>query len=120
MSSCSLSFLYCSFSPSLLAASIFHFLTSDIKFSCFSFNKKSFVFYLSLFSTSMQTLSRKKESALLLLLLLFISKSPGGCAIYRPKARCLKCKILFPAYMKGWTNVRAIFSEPKFFGCIGN
>ena len=25
-----------------------------------------------------------------------------------------------PAYMKGWTYVRMIFSEPKFFGCIDN
>ena len=58
---------------------------------------------LSLFSTSMKTLklSRKKESSLLLLLLLFISKSPGGYAIYCRNARVLEMQNVTPAYMKG-------------------
>ena len=90
---------------------ISHFLTTAIKFSCFSSNKidlfcfLSLFLALSLFSTSMKTLklSRKKESSLLLLLLLllFISKSPGGYAIYCRNARVLEMQNFNPAYMKG-------------------
>ena len=73
---------------------------------------------LSLLSTPMRTLklSRKKESASLLLF--FISKSPGSCAIYCRNARVLEMQNFTPAYMKGWTYVRTIFSEAKFLGCI--
>ena len=72
---------------------------------------------LSLLSTPMQTfkLSRKKESASLLLF--FISKSPGVYATYC-HARVLEMQHFNPTYMKGWTYVRTIFSEPKFLGCI--
>ena len=88
---------------------ISHFLTTAIKFSCFSSNKIDLFCFLSLsvdlslFSTSMKTLelSRKKESSLLLLLLLFISKSPGGYAIYCWNARVLEMQNFTPAYMKG-------------------
>ena len=75
---------------------------------------------LSLFSTLMYTykLSRNKESASLLLL--FISKSPGGCAIYRRNTLVLEMQNFTPAYMKEWTYIRTIFSEPKFLGCMGN
>ena len=87
---------------------ISHFLTTAITFSCFSSNKIDLFCFLSLsldlslFSTSMKTLelSRKKESSLLLLLL-FISKSPGGYAIYRRNARVLEMQNFTPAYMKG-------------------
>ena len=87
---------------------ISHFLTTAIKFSCFSSNKidlfcfLSLSLTLSLFSTSMKTLklSRKKESSLLLLLL-FVSKSPGGYAIYCRNARVLEMQNFTPAYMKG-------------------
>ena len=81
----------------LLATSISHFLTAAMKFSCFSSNEiGSFVFlsltlaHSSLFS-SMQTLkfSRKKELASLLLSFFFLSKSPGGHAIYRQNARAV-------------------------------
>ena len=66
-------------------------------------------------------LSRKKEPASLLLF--FISKSPGGKAIYCRNARVLEMQNFTPAYMKGWTyvrtySVRTIFSAPKFLGCI--
>ena len=91
---------------------ISHFLTTAIKFSCFSSNKIDLFCFLSLsvdlslFSTSMKTLelSRKKESSLLLLLLLlllFISKSPGGYAIYCRNARVLEMQNFTPDYMKG-------------------
>ena len=71
----------------------------------------------SLLSTPMQTLklSQKKESASLLLS--FISKSPGGYAIYCRNARVLEVQTFTPAYMKRWTYVRTIFSEPKFLAC---
>ena len=83
---------------------ISHFLTAAINFSCFSSNKidlfcfLSLSLTLSLFSTSMKTLklSRKKE----LDLLLFISKSPGGYAIYYRNARVLEMQNFIPAYMK--------------------
>ena len=79
----------------------------------------------SLLSTPIQTvkLSRKKESASLLLF--FISKSPGGYAIYCRNARVhvLEMQNFTPAYMRRWTylrmySVRTIFPEPKFLGCI--
>jgi len=60
----------------------------------------------------------------LLLLLLFITKSPGGYAIYRRNSRALEMQNFTPAYMKGWTwvrtDVRTIFSELKFLGCTDN
>ena len=76
---------------------------------------------LSLLSTQTLKLSRKKELASLLVF--FISKSPGGHAIYCRNARVLEMQNFTPPYMKGWTyvrtySVRTIFSEPKFRGCI--
>ena len=110
----------------LVAASISHFLTAAIKFSCYSSNEIGLLCFfflflalaLSLLATPMKTLklSRKKESASLLLF--FISKSPGSCAIYCRNARVLEMQNFTPAYMKGWTYVRTIFSEAKFLGCI--
>ena len=109
----------------LVAASISHFLTAAIKFSCYSSNEIGLLCFflflflaLSLLSTPMRTLklSRKNESASLLLF--FISKSPGSCAIYCRKARVLEMQNFTPAYMKGWMYVRTIFSEAKFLGCI--
>ena len=108
----------------LVAASISHFLTATIKFSCYSSNEIGLLCFLPLApALSLKTLklSRKKESALLLLF--FISKSPGGYAMYRPNARVLEMYNFTQAYMKGWTYVRTyfvrtIFSEPNFFGCV--
>ena len=71
---------------------------------------------LSLLSTQTLKLSRKKELASLLVF--FISKSLGGHAIYCRNARVLEMQNFTPPYMKGWTYVRTIFSEPKFRGCI--
>ena len=114
----------------LVAASISHFLTGAIKFSCYSSNKigllcfLSLALALSLLSTSMWTLklSRKKELSLLLLLF-FISKSPSGYAIYRRNARVLEMQNFTPLTWAGgrtYGRVRTIFSEPKFLGCIDN
>ena len=102
----------------------FSFSHSCYKISCYSSNEIGLLSFLSLalafsmLSTPMQTLklSRKKESVSLLLF--FISKSPGGCAIYCRNARVLEMQNFTPAYRKGWTYVRTIFSEPKFLGCI--
>ena len=67
-------FFHClSFSP-LVAASISHFLTAAIKFSCFSSNEiRLFFFYISRFSSFFVIhvnvdirFGRKKDSALLL------------------------------------------------------
>ena len=111
-----------------MADSISHLLTAAIKFSCYSSNEIGLLCFfflflalaLSLLATPMKTLklSRKKESASLLLF--FISKSPGSCAIYCRNARVLEMQNFTPAYMKGWTYVRTIFSEPKFLGFIDN
>ena len=98
----------------LVASSISHFLTASIKFTCYSSNEIGLLCFLSLaralslLSTAMETLklSRKKESALLLLF--FITKSPGGYAIYHRNARVIELQNFTPAYMKGWTNVRTI------------
>ena len=60
--------------------------------------------------------SKEKKSALVVVG--FISKRPGSYAIYRRNARVLEMQNFILAYIKGWTYVRTIFSEPKFFGCI--
>ena len=49
----------------------------------------------------MKILSRKDSA----LMLLFLSKSPGGHAIYRQNAWVLKCEIS-PRLQLGWTYVR--------------
>ena len=105
------------------------FLTTALKFLCFSSNEIGFLWFLSfaialcLLSTSMQTLkfSRKKESAFVVVV--FISKIPGSYAIYRRNEGMLQMQNFIPAYMNQWTygrthSVRTIFSEPKFLGCI--
>ena len=95
----------------LVAASISHILTAAMKLSCFTSNKIDlFCFlplFLSLFSSSPVIhvnvdikIKSKKELAFLLF---FISKSPGGCAIYRQNERVLEMQNFTPAYMKGWT-----------------
>ena len=53
----------------------------------------------------------------------FISKSPGGYAIYRRNARVLEMQNFISPYITWWTYVRTygtILSEPKFRGCIDN
>ena len=107
-----------------------HFCLGGHKhFSCFSSNKIGLFYFflslslslaLSLLSTSIQTLklSRKREQAFSLLFLSL--KSPVGYAIYRRNVRVLEMQNFTPCYMKGWTDVRTILSEPKFVGCIGN
>ena len=90
MWSCCSLFFSLSLIFTLVAASISHFLTAAIKFSCYSSNEIGLLCFLPLApALSLWTLklSRKKESALLLLF--FISKSSGGYAMYRRNARVL-------------------------------
>ena len=126
MYSCSLFFFLLLLIFTLVSASISHFLTAAIKFSCFSSHETRLLVFcldLSLLSTSVQTskFSRKINSALLLF---FLSKSPGGHVIYRQNAQVLEKRNCTPAHTKGWTYerkyVRTILSEPKFLGCIDN
>ena len=101
----------------LVATSISHFLTAAMKFSCFSSNEIGSFVYLSLtlahssLFRSMLTLkfSRKKELASWLLSFFFLSKSPGGHAIYRQNARAVwntKCHSELAYKHKLWTAPR--------------
>ena len=66
---------------------------------------------------------QSKEIIGFVVVVFFLSKSPGGHAIYPRNARVLETQNFTPAYMKGVdvrTDVRTIFSEPKFLGCIDN
>ena len=97
------------------------FLTTALKFLCFSSNEIGLLWFFFSRSSSfsvIQTLklSRKKESA-------FVTKRPGSYAIYRRNARVLEMQNFIPAFTKRWTHVRTypvrtIFSEPKFLGCM--
>ena len=86
-----------------------HFFSSHHQYKIVMFFFVSSVFLtlvlaLSLFS--LQTLKfsrRKKDSALVWV---FLSKSPGGNAIYLQKAGVLEMQNFSPAFMKGWAYVR--------------
>ena len=56
-------------------------------------------------------LSRKKELALLIYFLFFVSKSPGGYAIYSRNGRVFEMQNFTPVYMKGWTYVRDVYGR---------
>ena len=90
----------------LVTASISHILTAAINFHVFLPTKLiSFVFYLCLsnpFSVIHVNVDIKIKSKKRMAFLLFsISKSPGGCAIYRQNARVLEMQNFTPAYMNG-------------------
>ena len=72
----------------------------------------SVVFYLSLLSTSVYTLKFNRKKTRLCCCLLSAS--------YRQNERVLQMRNFTPTYVKGWTYVRTILSEPKFLGCIDN
>ena len=115
MCSCPLFFRCRPFSPWY-----FSFFHRRYKIFMFFFQQNwSLLFFItfsnfSLFSTSMKTLklSPKKELALLL----FISKSPGGYAIYYRNAQVLEMQNFTPAYMKGTRTygVTDDFLKPGF------
>ena len=104
----------------LVAASISHFLTAAIKLSCFSSNENGLLCFLSLalalslLSTLIWILkfSRKKTG---LCCCFFLSKNPGGHAIYRRNARVLEMR-KFLAGLHDWGEVRSNGrSSTKFF-----
>ena len=109
----------------LVAASISHFFTAPIKFSCFSSNKIGFLclslaLALALLSTSRQTskFSPEKDSwgtRLRCCFFLFL-KVRVAMQFTTETREQLTCEILPLSYMKGWT----IFSEIRFLGCIDN
>ena len=92
----------------LVAASISHVLTAAKKFSRYSSNEIGLLCFLYLIL------------ALSLLFLFFISKSLDGYVIYCRNMRVLEMQNFIPPYMKGWTYIQTIFSEPKLLGCIDN
>ena len=60
---------------------------------------------------------QSKEIIGFVVVVFFLSKSPGGHAIYPRNARVLETQTFTAAYMKGVdvrTDVRTIFSEPNF------
>ena len=79
-----------------------------MKFSCFTSNKIDLFCFLPLFlslfiSSPVIHVNVDIKIKELAFLLFFISKSPGGCAIYRQNERVLEMQNFTPAYMKGWT-----------------
>ena len=96
----------------LVATSISQFVTATIKFSCL---------FLSLAqSTHVRVDIKFNWKKDLVLLLFFLSESLGSQVIYRQKATVLEMQNFSPPYMKRWTYVQMILSEPKFLGCINN
>ena len=83
------------------AAHFSYFPSSEIRPLCFL----SLALALSLLSTSVWTLklSKKNDSAWLWF---FLSKTPGGHAIYRQNAQVSEVRNFIPAYMNGWTYGR--------------
>ena len=114
----------------LLAASISHFLTASIKFSCFSSNEIGFLYLFICRSSSCSVINIKVDIKIQSkerlkgnsgsLLFFCLPKSQGGHAIQHRNARVLDCEIIPLSYIKGWTYIRTIFSEIKFLGCIDN
>ena len=113
-----------------VAASISHFLTAAKQFSCYSSNEIGLLCFPVSCSSSFSVIYanvdfkiKSKQRIGFVVVVFFISKSPGGYAIYCRNARVLEMQNFTPAYMKGWTyvrtySVRTIFSEPVFLGCI--
>ena len=103
MSSCSL-FFSLPLIFTLVAASISHFLTVTIKFSCYSSKEIDILCFLISDSSSFSVIHANVD-------LKMKSKESPGCR----KARGLEMQNFTPVYMTGWTYVRTIFSEPKFW-----
>ena len=107
-------FLFIFFSLALIftleAASMCHFLSASIKFSCFPSNEirhlcvLSFALALSSvnhLSVDIRIQSKKKKKTYSDLLSFFLSKSLGGHAIYRQKRAGARNANFLPALMKG-------------------
>ena len=98
-------FFHCSSFFTLLAASISHFLTDITKFSSFFQRNSSPMLYFSRhcsFSVIHVSVDIKIWSKKwLALLLLFLSKCPGGHAIYHQNERVLECEISLRLICRG-------------------
>ena len=124
MYSCS---LFCSLPLifTLGAASISHFLTAAIKFSCYSYDEIGLLCFLSLassFSVIHVSLDIKIKSKEPIGFVVVIFSLKVRVAMHRRNARVFEMQNFNPAYMKGvdvrTCSVRKILPEPKFLGCI--
>ena len=108
MCSCSLSFSWPPIST-LEAASTSNFLTADITFSSYSSKEIGLLcfFISSSFSVIRVNVDIKIKSkeriGVVVVVVFFISKIPGGYAIYSRNARVLEMQNFTQAYMNGWT-----------------
>ena len=113
MWSCKLFFAAVHFT--LVAASISHFLTAAITFSCYSSNEIGLPFFIS-GASSFSVIHgyadftvKSKKIIGFVAVVFFISKS--GYAIYCRNAQVLEMQNFIPAYMKGWTYVRTPYGR---------
>ena len=120
--SCSLFFTAAHFH---LGGRYFSLHTAAIKFSCYSTKEIGllcfFISGCSFFSVihaNVDIKIKSKERIGFVVVVFCISKSLGGYVVYRRNARVHEMQNYTPAYMKGWTYVWTIFSDPKFLGCI--
>ena len=108
----------------LSAASISHFLTAVINFSCFSSNEIRlrcvFISHSSsllVIHANVDTKFKSKKDSALMLYMFSVSKSPGAHLPPR-RAGVLEVREFHPGLHEGWTNGRIIVSQPKFLGCL--
>ena len=124
MYSCS---LFCSLPLifTLGSASISHFLTAAIKFSCYSYDEIGLLCFLSLASSfsvihvSLDIRIKSKEPIGFVVVSFFL-KSPGGYAAPK-RAGIWNAKFqsgLHEGVNVRTCSVRTILPEPKFLGCI--
>ena len=122
MCSCSLFFRCHSVSPWWPLAFLI-FLTAAVKFqrnwSPLFFISRSSSFFVIHVNVDIKSKSKERIGFTVVVVVFFISKSPGGYAIYRRNARVLELQNFTPPYITGWT-FGTILSEPKFLGCIDN
>ena len=114
----------------LLAASISHFLTAPIKFSCFSPKEIGFLYLFISRSSSRSVINIKVDINIqskerlsgtrLRCCFFFFLKVRVTMQFTTEMREYLTCEILPLSYIKGWTYIPTIFSEIKFLGCIDN
>ena len=104
---------------SLVAASMSHFLTAAIKCLRFSSNEIGLLCFFIPRPSSFSVIHVKadikiqwKERIGFVLVVFFLSKSPGGHAIYCRNARVLELQNFTPAYMNGCCTSE---TDPGFF-----
>ena len=113
MYSCS---LFCSLPLifTLGAASISHFLTAAIKFSCYSYDEIGLLCFLSLassFSVIHVSLDIEIKSKERIGFVVVIFPLKVRVAMHRRNARVFEMQNFNPAYMKEWTYVRAPYGR---------